>query len=188
MIYSFVILDGVEDTPPTFAPHITEPHWRVPFAGTRTDLGGLSEGFSNETATYFVVKAENSIYGLIVPHNENEAPRFHLLMEFDSSRCPTCAIGFERAFIQHEDLSVTRLDFSWAAAGELEIMSSRTCSSVVFRDYPTTCNGTRIPQLDEETGRIVQDVKGGFRVIDTCLHGYDEFGEDPLSSSLFGRS
>jgi hypothetical protein len=167
MIYSFVILDGVGDTPPTFAPHITEPCWKLPFAGTRTDRGALSEGLSKETATYFVVKRRN-IHGLVVPHNENEAPHFHLLMEFDSSRCPTCAIGIERAFIQHEDLSITRLNFSWEA-GKAENMGSSTCGSLVFTDYPTKCNEARIPQLDEETGRIVQDLRDGFRVIDTAL-------------------
>ena len=88
-------------------------------------------------------------------------------MEFDSSRCQTCAIGFERAFIQHEDRSITRLNFSWAKRKESEMGSSPV--SVVFRDYPTTCNGARVPQLDEETGRIVQDLSYGFRVVDTAL-------------------
>ena len=32
---------------------------KLPFAGTRTDCGELSEGFSSETATYFVVKTKN---------------------------------------------------------------------------------------------------------------------------------
>jgi ferredoxin len=144
MLYSFAVLEGVEFIPPTFAPHITEPRWKLSFAGTRTDRGALSKGLSNETATYFVVEARN-IHGLIIPHNENEAPHFYLLMEFDSSRCPTCAIGFERAFIQHEDRSITRLNFSWEVAGENE----NTCDTLVFRDYPTTCNGAQIPQLDE---------------------------------------
>jgi len=168
MIYSFeAILE--EDSSPTFAPHITEPRWKLPFSGTRTDRGALSKGLSNETATYFVVKARD-IHALVVPHNENEAPHFHLLMAFDSSPWPKCAIGFERAFIQHEDLSITRLNFSReAAGGEAENMDSSSCSSVVFRDYPTTCNGARIPLLDEETGRIVQYWSHGFPVIDTAL-------------------
>jgi len=89
-------------------------------------------------------------------------------MEFDSLSCLTCAIGFERAFIQHDDISITRLDFSREAAGEGENMGSSTCSPVVFRDYPTTCSAARIPQLDEETGRIMQDVRHGLRVIDTA--------------------
>ena len=123
MIYSFVILEGVDVAPPTFVPQITEPLWKLPFAGTQTDHGALSEGLSNDTATYFVVKAKN-IHGLVVPHNENEAPHFHLLMEFDFSSCLTCAIGFERAFIQHKDISITRLDFSREAAGNGENMVS----------------------------------------------------------------
>jgi len=168
MIYSFAILEGVGISSPTFAPHITEPRWKLPFSGTRANRGTLSKGLWNETATYFVVKARD-IHELVVPHNENEAPHFHLLMEFDSSPCPRCAIGFERAFIQHEDLSITRLNFSREAAGEAENMGSKDCSSVVFRDSPTTCTGTRIPKLDEETGRIVQVFSYGFRIIDTAL-------------------
>lgn len=169
MIYSFDILDGVDDTPPAFTRHITEPRWKLPFFGTRTDRGALSEGLSTETATHFVVKARN-MHGLIVPHNENEAPHFILLMEFesDSFKCPTYAIGIERAFIQHEEPLITRLDFSWEA-GLAENMSSSTCGSVAFTNYPTTCSGARIPKLDEETGRIVQDVRDGFWVIDTAL-------------------
>lgn len=85
-------------------------------------------------------KSKRGIYIGPSSHNENEAPHFHLLMEFDSSRCPTCAIGIERAFIQHEDLSITRLNFSWEA-GEAENMGSSTYGSVVFTNYPTKCNG-----------------------------------------------
>jgi hypothetical protein len=62
MLYSFAILEGVEFVPPTFAPHVTEPHWKLPFAGTRTDRGALSEGLSNETATYFIVKSMGSSF------------------------------------------------------------------------------------------------------------------------------
>jgi hypothetical protein len=98
MIYSFVSVGGVEVTAPTVAPHVTEPLWKLPFAGTRTDRGALSEGLSNEIATYFVVKAKN-IHGLIVPHNRHQVPHFRQLMEFDSPKDPTCAIGFEKAFM-----------------------------------------------------------------------------------------
>ncbi|KIM39062.1 hypothetical protein M413DRAFT_235340 [Hebeloma cylindrosporum] len=158
LIYSFVIAGRVEVAAPVVVPHVTEPLWKLPFPGTRTDRGALSQGLINETAMYFVVKAKN-MHGLIIPHNENESPRFHPLMEFDSSRCPTCAIGLEKAFIQHEDSSISRLSMSWEK-GEP--------GSVVFNDYPTTCNGARIPHFDEETGRTVQDLRDGFRVIDTA--------------------
>ena len=186
MIYSFVILEGVEVTPPTLVPQITEPRWKLPFTGTRTDRGALSEGFSNETATYFVVKARN-IYGLIVPHDEHQAPEFRLLMELeelDSSDCPTCAIGFEKAFVQHMDRSITRLSFSWET-GEAEKIGSppaSNCDIVISRDYPTTCNGARIPQLDEETGRIVQDLRDGVRIIDTATL---YMGSDELLDGFF---
>jgi hypothetical protein len=83
MIYDFVTLEGVGVSPPTLVPQITEPRWKLPFARTRTDRGALYEGFSNETATYFVVKARN-IHGLIIPHSEHQAPEFRLLMEFRS--------------------------------------------------------------------------------------------------------
>jgi len=86
-------------------------------------------------------------------------------MEHDSSRCPTCTIGFERAFIQHEDRSITRLNCSWEAARENE----NTCDTPFFRDYPTTCNGAQIPPLDEEMDRIVQVLRDDFRIIDTAF-------------------
>jgi hypothetical protein len=183
MIYSFVTLEGVEVTPPTFVPQITEPRWKLPFAGTRTDRGELSEGFSSETATCFVVKARD-IHALSVPHNEHQAPEFRLLMELDSSSsssCPTCAIGFEKAFIQHMDRSITRLSFSWET-GEAEMIGSSppasTYGKVISKNYPTTCNGARIPQLDEEMGRIVQDLRDGFRIIDTATLYMDSHGPD----------
>jgi len=83
----------------------------------------------------------------------------------DLTKYFTIGFEFERAFIQHEDLSITHLNFSREAAGKEENMGSSTCGSVVFRNYPTMCNAARIPQLDEETGRIVQDLRHGFRVI-----------------------
>ena len=85
-----------------------------------------------------------------------------------------------RHFFHHADESIIRLTFSWEAAGKAENVGSRTCSSVVFRDYPR--NGPQIPQLDEETGRIVQGIRGGFWVIETALVYYtwgDEFEENP---------
>ncbi|KIM49832.1 hypothetical protein M413DRAFT_438950 [Hebeloma cylindrosporum] len=159
LIYSFLIAGRVEVAPPIVFPHVTEPLWKLPFPGTPTDRGALSQGLINETATDFVVKAKN-MHGLIVPRNENGSPRFRPLMEFDSSTCPTCAIGLEKAFVQNEDSSVSRLSMSWEK-GE--------SGSVVFNDYPTTCNGARLPYSDEEMGRIVQDLRDGFRVIDTAL-------------------
>jgi hypothetical protein len=172
MIYDFVTLEGVGISPPTFVPQITEPRWKLPFAGTRTDRGALSEGFSNETATYFVVEARN-IRGLIIPHNEHQALEFRLLVEFeefDSSGRQTCAIGFEKASTQHMDRSITRLRFSWEKGEATKTDSSpvSTCDSVSFIDYPTTYHRARIPQLDEETGRIVQDLRDGFWIIDTA--------------------
>jgi len=154
----------MEVAAPTVVPHVTEPLWRLPFAGTRTDRGALSEGFSNEVATYFVVKLARNLHGLIVPHNWYQIPHFRQLMGFDSPRNPTCAIGFEREFVQHRDRLTTHPSFSWEK-GEVENMGSslaRTCGSVISRDYPTTCIGARIPQLDEETGRVVQELIDGW--------------------------
>ena len=155
----------MEVTSPTFVPQITEPCWKLPFAGTRSYRGELSKGFSSETATYFVVKAKNT-HGLKNPHNEYnlKVPEFRPLMELYSSY-PTCAVGFETAFIQPMDQSITCLSFSWETGEAKKIGSppASTSVSVISRDYPTTCNGARIPQLDEETGRIVQEFGDGFR-------------------------
>ena len=44
------------------------------------------------------------------------------------------------------------------------------------------CNGARIPQLDEETGRIVQELRDGFRIIDTATLHMDS---DEVTGSWF---
>jgi len=46
---------------------------------------------------------------------------------------------------------------------------ANTCGSVVSRDCSTTLDRVRIPQLDEETGRMVQGPSNGFRVVDTAM-------------------
>jgi hypothetical protein len=166
LVYSFVTAGEAGVAPPVVAPDVTEPLWKLPFTGTRIEHGGLSQGLTNETATYFVVHAR-ILYALIIPHDEHQTPHFHPLIVFDSSKNPICAIGFEKAFIQHLDRSITHLNFSWEKGEASDTSSSPV--SVVFRDYPTTYNGARIPKLDEETGRIVQDLRFGFRVIDTAL-------------------
>jgi hypothetical protein len=166
LVYSFVTAGEAGVAPPVVALDATEPLWKLSFTGTQIDCGGLSQGLLNETATYFVVHARN-LYALIVPHDEHQTPHFYPLVEFDSSKNPMCAIGFEKAFIQHMDRSITRLNFA-CEKGEASDTGSLP-DSVVFRDYPTTHNGARIPKLDEETGRIVQDLRFGFRVVDTAL-------------------
>ncbi|KAF8959736.1 hypothetical protein BDZ97DRAFT_2042290 [Flammula alnicola] len=141
MIYSFVPV-RVDVTAPTIVPHVAEPLWELPFGATRADRGALSEGFSDE----IVVKGRN-LHGLTIPHNRHQAPHFRQLMEFDSPRDPTYAIGFEKAFIQHMDRLTTRLSFSWEE-GEAENMGScpaSSCVRVTSRDYITKCNGVRLP-------------------------------------------
>ncbi|KAF8804488.1 hypothetical protein BYT27DRAFT_7106757, partial [Phlegmacium glaucopus] len=170
MIYRFVTAGGTQITAPTGAPHITEPVWKIPLSGMRTDRGALSEGLSIEIATYFVIRARN-LHGLIIPHDEYQAPHLQVLMEFDSPKDPTCAIGFEKAFIQHLDRSATRLSFSWEKQDAQNIVSRPlgSCVRVVSRDYPSVSNGARLVKLDEETGRIVQDSIKGIQVIDTAF-------------------
>ena len=167
MIYTFVTVE-METTAPTGTPKVTEPLWKVPIPGQQEYRGRFSQGFSNETATYFVVEAKH-FHAFTVPHNEHQTPHFHLLMdpEINSPRDPVCAFGFQKAFIQDVDWSATRLSFSWD--GDTGSSPSNTYGRVILRDQPTTCNQTRPPQLDKETGRIVQKLKDGFRVVDTAL-------------------
>jgi len=177
MMYSLATLEGVEVNPRTFIPQITEPHWKLPFAATRTDRPLLSQGFSNESATYFLVKGRN-IYALIVPHDEHQTPYFDLLMVLDE-RTP-CAFGVEKAFIQQKqkDQSITYLRFSWEK-GEAKKIDSSPAS---IRDGFKFFRGYHAPQLDEETGRIVQDLKDGLRIIDTATL-YMDSGELEGNSS-----
>ena len=168
MIFSFKTIERMDITAPTLTSSVTEPLWKIPFPGTRTDRGGLSVGLSDENASYFVVKAK-SLYSLLVPHHVRETPCFHELIHLDHSGISNCAIGFQKALIQHPlaDESTTRLSFS----GKLNSDGIDTFFSscvITSRDYPTTL-GVRLPKLDEETGRIVQDLRDGVIIIDTAI-------------------
>ena len=94
MIYSFFTAGKAGFAPPVVTPYVTEPLWKLPL---RMDFGGLSQGLSNETATLFVVNA-GPLYRLIISHDKHQTSHFHLLMVFNSSKYPKCAIGFEKAF------------------------------------------------------------------------------------------
>jgi hypothetical protein len=166
MIFSFKTIGRMDVTAPTVTSFVTEPLWKIPFPGTRTDRGGLSAGLSNENASYFVVKAK-SLYSLLVPHHVRETPCFHELIQFDHSGIPTCAIGFQKALIQHSDQSTTRLSFSGKLHDSDGIDTFPSSCVITSRDYPTT-PGARLPKLDEETGRIVQDLNDGVMIIDTA--------------------
>jgi hypothetical protein len=169
IIYRFVIVVGAEITPPTMAPHITEPLWKLPLAGTRTLHGGLSQGLSNGVATYFIVKAE-ALFEVAIPHDERQVPSVRQLTVLEQPKDLTYAIGFEKAFIQHSDRSITRLSYSWGTReGDKDECHVSSCIPVISGDYPTTPNGARLPKLDEETGRIVQDFREGILVIDTAI-------------------
>jgi len=167
MIYTLVTVE-TETTAPTGTPDITEPLWKLPFPGQQEYRCKISQGFSNETATYFVVEAKQ-FHGFIVPHNEHQTPHFHLLMdpEINSSRGPVYALGFQKAFIQDMGRSATRFSFSWA--GDTGSSPANTCGRAILENYPSTDDQTCPPQFDEETGRIVQKLRDGFRVIDIAL-------------------
>lgn len=165
MVYHFVIVGSVGVTAPTIASHVTNPLWKLPFTGRRTTLGALTKGVSNGIATYFVVKAQH-LYGLIVPHDEHQAPYPRLLMECNLSAHMTSVVGFEKAFMQQLNWSTERLSFT-LEMGEDESPPHY----VISRDHPTAYELVRRSHLDEETGRIVQELKGGFWVIDYSLHG-----------------
>lgn len=167
MIYSFKTIGGMAITAPTVTSLVTEPSWKIPFSGTRTDRGGLSAGLSNENASYFVVKAK-SFYSLLVPRH-NQAPCFRELIGFDHAGIPTSAIGFQKALIQHADQSITRLSFSGKPQDSGGADARPSSCVTTSRDYPTITAGARLPKLDEETGRIVQDWKDGAMIIDTAM-------------------
>ena len=92
------------------------------------------------------------------------------MMDFGQLEGLSFAIGFEKGVIQYGNRTVARLGFSWDVE-DMGLCPKISCTCVLFRDYPTTPNGARPPKLDEETGRIVQDLIGGVLVIDTALVG-----------------
>ena len=73
MIYTLVTVE-METTAPTGTSTNTEPLWKLPIPGQQESRGKISQGFSNETATYFVIEAKH-FHGFIVPHNEHQTPR-----------------------------------------------------------------------------------------------------------------
>ena len=166
MIYSFKPIEGMDTTAPTLTSDVTEPLWKIPLPGTRTNSGGLSEGISDETASYFVVKAK-TLYSLLVPHDDDQTPRFREFVRFERTAMSTCAIGFQKAFLQHSDQSITRLSFSGKPQDLDDIVACPSSHVVTSRDYPTV-PGFPLSKLDEETGRIVQNLKSGVIIIDTA--------------------
>jgi hypothetical protein len=169
LIYSFVIAE-VEPTVTTLLPDITQPLWDIPLSKTRTGHGSLSQGITNRLGTCFIIHARNQILGLVIPHRQDQAPRSIEMMDFGQLEGLSFAIGFEKGVIQYGNRTVARLGFSWDVE-DMGLCPKISCTCVLFRDYPTTPNGARPPKLDEETGRIVQDLIGGVLVIDTALVG-----------------
>lgn len=178
LIYEFYIVDGVEITTPD--PDIsgdTSPLWSLPLAGTRIDRGTLSQGLTDEFATHFILAGMNRILNVVVPNSEDQPPRLIEMMEFNRQGLTTSVIGFEKAFIQHVNQwgsrlgSVSRLSFAWGGRElrSIDPWPAGSCVCVFSKDYPTTCNGARLPKFDEESGRIVQDSMEGIRILDTAL-------------------
>jgi hypothetical protein len=171
MIFGFTIVEGVETTAPDLNTlEITLPLWSSPLAGVRTDRGALSVGLTNEHVTHFTLTAMDQILHIIVP-NSDDQPRLIKMMDFDRQAIPTYVVGFGKAFFQHRDRSVSRLSFAWdeREIGSIDPWLPSSCVCVVSKDYPTTCNGARLPKFDEESGRIVQDSMEGIQIFDTAL-------------------
>lgn len=167
MIYSFTI-ERLGPFAGNLTSEIAQPLWSLPLAEARTDRGGLSQGLF----TPFVLTTRHRVIGLVIPHRRDQEPHLIQMMELDRhAEVPTCVGGFEKAFIQHTDRSVSRLSFSWDGreVGGVDPWLMGTCTRAVSRNYPPTFNGARLPKFDEETGRLVQDSAHGIWVGDTSL-------------------
>ncbi|RDB18718.1 hypothetical protein Hypma_014706 [Hypsizygus marmoreus] len=171
MLYSFITAKCSEVTAPTATSSLTKRLWRLPFDGDRVLHGALSEGHSDELATYFVIYAGNTIHGLAIPHIVDQPPHLRELVDISGLElgCITLSVGFEKAFIQHRDRSISRLKFSWDKRGIQEVKPASSCPTITVKGYPTTLNGARLPLLDEETGRVVQSSREGIVIVDTAL-------------------
>jgi len=163
MVFRFVIGGGAGFADPTLPHHITKPLWRLSIGGPRIVL---SEGFSDDIATYFVVKTSH-VLGLVIPHNGNQESHLRRLTVFNSSGLERLdfATGFEKALIL--DGPTRRLSFSWQDG--ITGSCSAIPGGVNSTSYPSAYFGSRVPQLDEETGRIVQDSPDKFQVVDTAV-------------------
>ena len=158
MIYSFKTVEGMDTTTPTLTSDVTEPLWKMPFPQTRTNHSGLSEGVSDETASYFGVKAKTS-YSFLIPHDDDQTPRFREFARFECTAMSICVTGFQKAFLQHSDQSITRLSFSGKPQDPEDIIACPSSHIVISIDYPAVPGQIQLPKLDEETGRIVRELK-----------------------------
>jgi hypothetical protein len=109
MIYRFVIDEGMETVPPTIPPDNIRPLWSISLAGERTDFGSLSQGLYDELATHFMLHRGSRSR----PCHSEQLHRLIPKMEFDRQKISTYAVGFQKAFIQHGNLPVSRLSFAW---------------------------------------------------------------------------
>jgi hypothetical protein len=171
MVYSFAIVQRMDSAPPTYTSEITQPLWSLPLIDTRTNRGNLSQGLSNALTTHFFLATKDAILSLVVPISNNQPPRLIKMTELDRPRGATSVIGFGKAFLQYPDKTVSRMSFAWGTreVGSIEPWPPGSSIRAISYDYPTTCDGARLPKFDEETGRIVQDSWDGVWVIDSTL-------------------
>jgi hypothetical protein len=83
MIYSSVIIEGVEATAPAIPPAATQPLWSIPLAGTHTESSTLLQGLSNKHSTHFILTTVDRILNIIVPNSEVQPPHLIEMMEYN---------------------------------------------------------------------------------------------------------
>lgn len=103
---------------------------------TRTDQGGLSQGLSTPLAMCFILTSYDRVVSFVIPHQKDQEPRLIEFMKLHGpAEIPTCASGFEKAFIQHRNHSVSRLTLSWdrREAGGADSWLPGSCVRTVFK-------------------------------------------------------
>lgn len=167
LIYRFETIEGMEVAAPTIAPPFN-PLWKIPINGQVASYGGLSKGVSDTLATYFSFCTSIQMYGLIIPHADDKAPRLSVLMELDKPYLSVVEVGLEKAFLRFQKGPVTRLGYSWPRGTDTGTHATST-SVHMFSEGDKTYRFVCQPSLNEETGCIVQEWQGDVMVIDTAL-------------------
>ncbi|KIM42142.1 hypothetical protein M413DRAFT_127851 [Hebeloma cylindrosporum] len=163
-VYSIQRLESIPETennePAILVPDMKiriESHWLNP------PEAFISQPYVDDTKTRVAVTLKQGIYGLIVPTN-GDPPRVTMISNDRFPGIVTC-LGINRFFSQNS-MTVWTASYTWPddEAVGLDGNLRRTLPlQEKKRVYGQPC---RYPVMDEETGRAVNGVKGGFVIFD----------------------
>ncbi|RDB15300.1 hypothetical protein Hypma_004715 [Hypsizygus marmoreus] len=136
----------------------TECLWRLPYGDRKLSTGKLSRPVSDAHATYFGFKWSSggcTLSRVAIPHDVSQPPAFITLAVFRAETVYSITLGYEKGVISYQD-RVCTVNFKWD--GRCAIGIDMHDSSAL--EFP--CNDLADFYLDEQSGRIIQDVGRGW--------------------------